>query len=230
MADKPNNIDGLFKDIEKIKLPDVVSNLKPELVTAAQVEQFLKIISDSHGITIPVALLGVTLLFLKGACNNSAPNYMGVELKVSEKEVITLTKYDLQYACQTATGNKFLRRVAQFLAKKICTFAEKNSLSGDLAVKLNNMAIAKENYAGPLNQREKAWACSFVQEVDDLSTLASPRLVSLLAEDYNKNLANKKTNKTQKKANAAEERKWRKGKKKSTDDNKEKQNKKTKNN
>lgn len=225
MADKAKNIDDLYKDIEKnIKLPDMVSNLKPELVTATQVDQFLKIISDSHGITPPVALLGVTLLFLKGACNNSAPNNMGIDLTV-EKEIITLTKYDLQYACQTATGNKFLRRIAQFLAKKICTFAEKNSLSGDLAVKLNNAAIAKENSAGPLNQKEKAWACSFVQEVDDLSTLASPRLVSLLAEDYNKNLANRKPKKTQKKANAAEERKWRKGKKKATSDNKEKQNK-----
>lgn len=213
-SDSSQEILSLYSDIKKLPINDLVPNMKPDLVTADEVNDFLQTISDSHGISKDLALLGVSLLFLKGACNNSAPNRMSITLKTPEGNV-ELTKYDLEYACHLATKNKFLRRIAQFLAPQICSLAEANGIPGDLAVKLNNLAIAKENSTGPLSTKEKAWACSFVQEVDNLSKLASPRLVALLAEDYNKNLANKKTNKKQNNKQAAtEERKWRNGKKK----------------
>jgi hypothetical protein len=217
-TNKIMTLKNIIEEASNLPLEKIVDNLNPNKLNDEDVDEFIQSIADSHGIPQSFALIGTFLLFLKGACNNSAPSNMSVTLKVSDNEEITLTKYDLEYACHITFHNKFLRRIAQHLAINICQFAEKNHLSGDLAIKLNNIALTKTENPGVLTTKERAWACSFVQEVDNLSTLASPRLTLLLAEDYNKNVANKnitnkKPIKKQKQQNSNEERKWRKNRK-----------------
>lgn len=164
-------------------LGEMAVNDTKNIATDEEIKIFIRKVADSFGIPEKTAFTGTALLLLKGAANKGAPPTMSVDLLSPEGTPISLTKYDLQCACQVACKNKFLRRIAKGLAKEIGYFAEKNKLNGDLAIKLNNNLVA----AGepPLTTKEKAWASSFCQNLANLESLSGGnRVPTLLAQDY----------------------------------------------
>jgi len=177
---------------EAIKTP--VTQISPELaketISPEQCSQFVRTLGSTHGLTDAQAFIAISLLFLKGACNQNAPKTMGVDIHVGDPRPIVITKYDIEYACYTVTNNILLRRFAQAMAPQISEYAEQNNLSGDLAIRLNTLAMSKGG--PPLNSKEKAWASSFCQCIFDLASVTGDRLPTLLAEDFQKRFGGKK--------------------------------------
>lgn len=191
-------IESIVNSATNAPLEDMAVNDTKNVATPEEIQVFIKKVSDSFGIPSPTAFTGIALLFLKGAANKGAPPTMSVDLLTPEKTPISLTKYDLQCACQVACKNKFLRRVAKGLAKEIGFFAESKNLNGDLAIKLNNNLVAEGE--PPLTSKEKAWASSFSQTLPNLEKLSgSNRVPTLLAQDYqDRFLSNTKKSKANK--------------------------------
>jgi hypothetical protein len=181
---------SILIDANKISASTVSPSSTKELVTEQEILNFIDNLSSSHGISKSLAFIAIALLFLKGACNASSPNEMSIDLVV-DNEIIAISKWDLEYSCQRATGNKYLRRFAQAMAKDICSYAEKQGLAGDLANRLNNLAVASNQPI--LTSKEKAWSCSFAQNLPQLEVLSSERIPSLLAEDYQRRFAGNKS-------------------------------------
>ena len=101
--------------------------------------------------------------------------------------------------------------MAQALAPYVCDYAEKYGLMGDLAPRLNNLALSKGE--APLSFKERAWANSFCQNVPDLEAKASPRLPILLATDYSSRFQKKGQGKGKnQKEKDSSTRDWRAGK------------------
>lgn len=98
------------------------------------------------------------------------------------------------------------------MGDKISTYAAANSLSGDLANRLNNAAIAKGE--SPLNTNERAWSNSFCQKLPNLQAKAGDRIAILLADDYKQRFESKKgkKDKVSKKGEDLTPRKVRQGK------------------
>jgi len=199
--------DSLKIDIKRVA-PQEVS---PEL-EEAQISKFINTVAEMYGLPNSLALFGIALLFLKGACNASAPNNMTVEISDPDGNPVSVSKKDLVYACYSVTRNEYIRRFAEGMAIPISTIAEKNKLMGDLGVRLNNMVIAKGEPC--LTPKERAWASSFCQNVENLSTYAGERVPLLLAEDFLKRFSSKKGKKSTKEP--FQERPWRKGKESAT--------------
>lgn len=177
-------------DAKNLPATELAPNLKKDLVTNKETLDFINALSITHGLSKNRAFAAFALLSLKGACNEKAPPEMAVDILDEDGKNVNLTKYDLQYACYQVTKNRHLRRFAQALAIPICEYAEANGLAGDLSNKLNILAMAKEN-GTPLNFKERAWACSFCQNVNNLQEYAGDRVPALLAEDYQKRFARK---------------------------------------
>lgn len=91
-------------------------------------------------------------------------------------------------AYSLATGNQFIRRLAEKLAIPIGFFAEKNGLRGELAQRIErgHRAVNGEN----LSPKELAWCSSFSQCIPNLPELASERVQQLLSKDYNERFQN----------------------------------------
>jgi hypothetical protein len=210
MTTDPKDLQNIASAANTIPIKDVAPNLVKEAVTKEQCEQFLIKLGESHGLSTPLAFIAFALLCLKGACNKSSPKEMQVDIHTGEGSPINITKYDLEHICFQLTGNFFLRRFAQAMAPEISAYAEKHNLNGDLAIRINNLALA--NGGPPLNSREKSWANSFCQSVSDLSDYAGERLPSLLAEDFQKRFGGKKDKKKPQKPENLNPRQWRKGK------------------
>lgn len=208
------DLNQVFEDASKILVKDIAPKEKFILTSDDQIKQFINNVAEPHGITYTEAFISCCLLFLKGACNSSAPKAMAVDIICNDGNMVQITKYDLCYACYLATGNDYLRRFAEAMAIPICRYAEKNNLNGDLAIKLNTMALAKEE--SPLSTKEKAWANSFCQRIENLEEYAGPRIPLLLAADYQKRFSNKKSSTAKESRKAKQEnltpRKWRTGK------------------
>lgn len=182
------------------------------LVSPHQVVAFIKTIANTHGILDSQAFVATSLLFLKGAANKSAPAEMSVEIVADDGTKVSITKIDLECACYHVLKNKFLRRIAEAMGDKISTYAAANSLSGDLANRLNNAAIAKGE--SPLNTNERAWSNSFCQKLPNLQAKAGDRIAILLADDYKQRFESKKgkKDKVSKKGEDLTPRKVRQGK------------------
>jgi hypothetical protein len=209
------NYKTIAEQANAIPINDISPDAAREVISEEECSQFIKIISDSHGLTPAEAFVAIALLFLKGACNQSAPNQMEVNILASDGQTVNITKYDIEYACHTVTGNVFLRRFATAMAVEVSKYAETHKLNGDLAIRLNNLAIAKGGL--PLNSKERSWANSFCQNLSDISSYAGDRLPALLAEDFEKRFSGKKQVKNKKKAASnpnTDTRNWRTGKKK----------------
>lgn len=192
-----------------------VSSISPEMakdtISTEQCSQFVTTVATTHGLTDAQAFIAISLLVLKGACNSAAPKQMSVDIHVGDPQPINITKYDIEYACHLVTGNTFLRRFAQAMAPQISHYAELNNLNGDLAIRLNNLALSKGG--PPLNSKEKAWASSFCQSLPDLAATTGDRLPSLLAEDFQKRFGgNREKKKTGPTGKENYPRQWRKGK------------------
>lgn len=114
---------------------------------------------------------------------------MYVDIIVNENaETIQITKYEIEYACHYVTGNKYLISFAY--VHKHLRIRIKNKLNGDLAIRINNLVISKEQ--SPLTVKEKDWANSFCQNLLELSEKDTERLSSLLAEDFQKRFSSNK--------------------------------------
>jgi hypothetical protein len=104
-----------------------------------------------------------------------------------------ITKYDVMEIYSTVTKNKYLRRLAEYLATPISLYAEKNLLKGDLAEKINNRIKStpsdKDGKKAPLlTAKQKAWSSSFNTNNPMLETSDQPDLLEVgryLAEDLN---------------------------------------------
>ena len=202
-----SDLEKIYEGASKISLKEIAPSEIIHTVSPSEIQDFLKNLSDSHGIAQSEAFIAFALLSLKGACNASAPNDMSVDIVTESKDIVQITKYDISYACHRVTGNQYTRRLAQAMAIPISQYAEKNNLNGDLAQKLNNMALA--NGENPLNTKEKSWASSFCQGVSNLETRSSERIPKLLAEDYQKRFGKKKAPTAKEKKESLTPRKWR---------------------
>lgn len=151
------------------------------------------------------AMIGIFLLFLKGAANANAPNSMEVKLLDSQGLTISLSKLELLATYKRIAGNNFLRRLAEALACEISQYAENHNLKGELANKLNTKILSEGGV--PLNSKEMAWASSFCQGIPNLSELSSDRLPGLLAQDYSNRFSNVKKGSNQPKTNNASKKK-----------------------
>jgi hypothetical protein len=116
-----------------------------------------------------------------------------------------VTKRDLAYYYQQATGNTFLHRLAEHLSTNISQYAEKNNIDGDLATRLNNYVLTKKE--SPLTPKERAWASSFNQKNPELANV-SERMLGIMAQDFkerfdkiNKNKTNNKKGKSLQQSN-----------------------------
>lgn len=202
-------LDSYVQAATDTPLERMASGINKDAVSKEQCNAFLESLAKTFGIPEPNAFVAISLLFLKGAVNASAPERMGVDIITEDGSTITITKYDLIYACNQVCKHKYLRRIAEALALPIGSFAEKKGLNGDLAIGLNNNLVAKGE--APLTTKEKAWANSFCQNMPNLEQVAGDRIPSLLAEDFNRRFSKKAAPKSQKKEDSNASRQWRPG-------------------
>ncbi len=210
------NYSNIVENANKLPVAQISPGTKKELISEDQIVAFIRNLANTHGISDAEAFVAISLLFLKGACNSSAPRQMSVDIIVSDSpNPINITKYDIEYSCHQVTGNTYLRRFAEAMSKEISLYAQKEKLTGDLAIRLNNLAISKGG--APLSSVELAWASSFCQNRVDLSQLAGERIATLLAEDFQKRFGNKKAKKESKAKENLAPRQWRQGKPKASE-------------
>jgi hypothetical protein len=202
---------NIVDNANKLPVVQISPGLKKELISEEEVIAFIQNLGRTHNLTDGESFVAIALLFLKGAGNSSAPKSMSVDITVQgSPHPINITKYDIEYSCHNVTGNWYLRRFAEAMSKEISEYAARNNLNGDLAIRLNNLAISKGG--PPLNTLELAWASSFCQNRVDLSSLASERLATLLAEDFQKRFGNKKKKESLAKEKNLSPRQWRQAK------------------
>lgn len=191
----PNNsskiIDDAMKEALKVPAVQAFTNLNNNKITREEAGAVVKQLSDTMGLSLGQGFACTALLLLKGASNKGAPNTLSVSITDTDGKIVDVTKHDLSYACKRTLGHEFLRRLAECLGSDISKYAEQNGLNGDLAITINNTAIAQGD--PPLNNKERAWASSFNQFNNSLDTEASPRLATLMAQDYSKRFTKKKT-------------------------------------
>mmetsp|Transcript_9508 Transcript_9508/g.27195 ORF Transcript_9508/g.27195 Transcript_9508/m.27195 type:complete len:216 (-) Transcript_9508:3072-3719(-) len=169
----------LNKDIIKEKSNDVI---KPQTINLSE-ETILTIIEGTatkFEISNELALKGIYLLLLRGAANKNTPLNLKVTLLREDGTEVYIRKENILYEYRFATGNNFIRRLAETLATDISKFAEKNELNGDLSQKMNNSLLRRGET--PLSLKERAWCNSFNQNNTTLEKETGlKRLPSLLA-------------------------------------------------
>lgn len=197
MAEEPikkntTNINDLMKNIKQNNksIETLAPNYKKSILGSEETNMIIKKIATDLDITEEEALAGTMLLLLKGASSDGTPQNLSVELKNGK----TLAKRNVQGAYLTVTGNNYLRRLAESLAIQIGEFAEHFGLNGELTQRINTSLKAESGEV--LSPKETAWCSSFSQNIPDLATRSSERLVRLLAEDYKKRFEGKKKYKT----------------------------------
>jgi hypothetical protein len=124
---------NMFEAAEEIKLETVAPNEKKELISKARALTIIKNLADTLGCPPTLALVGVCLLFQKGAANKGTSNSLEVQVIGEGGRLINITKNDLLYAYQKQKKNFFLRRLTETLSTEISSFYEKHGLNGDLS-------------------------------------------------------------------------------------------------
>lgn len=185
------NIEDIRNQVDSQALEDIAPTVKAPVMEKENVEKILQRLANYKYLTPTATFIAVALLFLKGAANKAAPDSMYVEVKAKDDTMIKVTKGDLFTYYKEITGNRFLRRMAEYLAPDIAAMAERNGLQGELAPKLETDLIDLGDET-PLTPKEKAWANSFCQGVEGLERLASPRLKKLLYLDYQQRFGSKR--------------------------------------
>lgn len=179
------NTTDIFEETLNMNVMEMAPKYLKDTIPQKDIDKIIDLIAKDLNITPSIALMGIILLFLKGAANAGAPLSLSIELANG----ITIQKKNLLAAYKYVTDNEYLRRLAETLAVKIGTFAEKQNLRGELANSID--LILKAQDGGTLTQKEAAWCSSFSQSIPNLSELSSERLTKLLAEDYNKRFSKK---------------------------------------
>jgi len=192
----PKDYKGPFPEAMKLSIDSVSPDFKRTNLSEDQVTKVIDYLASNFQLKREQVLVGIILLFLKGAANNSTPVTLSVD--VDGKEI---SKRDLQNAYGLVTSNAYLRRLAEALAIEIGTYAELNGLKGELAQRVETSLRAEKGET--LSFKELAWCSSFSQQLPDLAQRASDRLCVLLAADYSKRFSNiaNKTKKSGKKEN-----------------------------
>jgi hypothetical protein len=191
----PEQIRKEMENANALNVKDVApEELKRNTLSDVQIYEIANQLSSNFGIHVAYAYTAIYLLFLKGAANSGTPETTTVNIFDQDKQQLSITKFDLIYAYNLITGNKYIRRLAEALAIPIGNYAEKNGLSGDIADKISNglMSNANELLRYPLTIKERAWASSFSQKIPGLEKLSSERMPQLLAIDYNERFAKSK--------------------------------------
>jgi hypothetical protein len=191
---------SVFKKVlDEATVDKVAPKVKQSAMTEEAVTKVLELLCKSLELELVPVLAGVCLLFLKGAASDGSPLSLSVEVMGRD-----ITKKDLIYCYEMVTGNKYLRRMAEAMAVSISQYAEKNGLYGDLGKRILTRHRAATGET--LTPKELAWCSSFCQDLPDLATFASERVVKLLAEDYDSRFSKKpkvKENKAAKTASKA---------------------------
>lgn len=161
------------------------NNLTDEIV-----KKIIAKMAMSKGVPYQAMHNSVLMLMLMGAGSSGSPDSLKIttsyETETNGKAMegtFTTTKGELLNAYNSETKNKYLRRMAEFLANESSSFAEKNNLIGDLANQLNIYRLAEGH--PPLTPKQKAWASSFNQNNPKLESDAELLDVAkLLAKDF----------------------------------------------
>jgi hypothetical protein len=188
------SIKDIIKTLKTSDLQTIAPDFKKGVITDEQTELIIENIANSIGTTKENALTGTICIFLKGGASNGTPQNLEVVLRDGK----ILAKRNVLGAYVSVCGNQYLRRLAEKLAIEIGEFAEAHGLNGELAPRINT--ILKADTGEILTPKEAAWCSSFSQNIPDLATRSSERVVKLLAEDYKKRFENK----SKKKENAKE--------------------------
>lgn len=188
---REETITDIFNDLKKENLETMVPDFRKNNISQENVQQVLENLGTKHkSLDKKYILVAVMLLFLKGAATRSTPGTMGIEVNG-----VTITKQDLENSTNTILGHKFIRRIAEALAVEIGTYAELNSLDGELAGKIDKLIIENNCKTGnneePLTTKERAWCSSFSQGARNLKELSSERVVKWLNIDYNERFGKK---------------------------------------
>jgi hypothetical protein len=178
------SLNQLTEEIKNKDLREVAPTVGAPPIDEETVTRVVKRLAHKCFLSPINALASICLLCLKGAASKSAPDKMFVEIVALDGQLTKVFKGDLMKVLFDTTGNRFIRRLAETLAVTICTFAERNKLSGDLAFTFEIEEVSDGR--PPLTDKEKAWSNSFCQHVSDLENLASPRVKALLGLDYQK--------------------------------------------
>ena len=101
---------------------------------------------------------------LKGAASSGTPKTLCVEVAGR-----TISKNALLYHYEKVCGNKYIRRLAEFLAIPIGEFAQAKILDGELAQRIDTKLVGDGKTR--LNPVERSWCRYFSQSIDS-NTLA----------------------------------------------------------
>ena len=186
MNEGMETINDLASSIMKEDLNVIAPNFRKGTISEREKTAIIEKVSVDIGVSKSDALAGIMLLMLKGAASNGTPNTLSVDLRGGK----TLAKRIVSGAYLLVTGNNYIRRLAESLAIEIGEFAERYSLNGELSQRINTALKAEAGEV--LTAKENAWCSSFSQNIPDLASRSSERLVRLLAEDYKKRFDNKK--------------------------------------
>jgi hypothetical protein len=173
-----NPLENILNAALQEDLSKVAPTISKSAVTDEETNKILDTISSNFQIKKTSAAIAIYLLFLKGAASNGTPLSLIVEVEGKD-----ISKRDLLNAYSLATGNTFLRRLAESLAIPIGQFAEKNGLRGELAQRMEKLSRSESGQT--LTAKELAWCSSFSQVIPNLDELASQKVSKLLADDYN---------------------------------------------
>jgi hypothetical protein len=178
---KTINIQQLSQDISK-EISDDIVKTKPNEISSEMISDIVINIATKFKIPESTALKAIFILLLRGAANIPTPGNLKARILNTKGEEIIIRKDDLMYEYRFATGNNFLRRLADTMASEISQFAEKNELDGEIAQKINNLVLREGD--APLSLIERAWCSSFNQNNPDLSNNENTKRVAiLLAKD-----------------------------------------------
>lgn len=168
----------IIKHLQKQDLSDLITPVQP--ITAEKINQFVKLLCTDCDITPSEAMTAFFLLVLGGAANKGCPDSLSITLR-TDKGARAISKGELLTVIQKVFQNKYIRRLAEYLAPPISEFAEKYRLGGDLASQLvNKINLSVDE---PLSIVEKAWISSFNQKNPDCIDRV-PRLAKILNKDY----------------------------------------------
>lgn len=185
-----DNLEKLTESIKLEKFEDIAPNYKKGALSSEDIDTIIDKVAADIGSTREEALIGIMLLMLRGAASGGTPQNLSVELRNGK----TMAKRNIMGAYVSVTGNNYIRRLAESLATSIGVFAEHFGLQGELAQRINTLLKAETGET--LSAKEIAWCSSFSQNIPDLASRSTERLVKLLAEDYKRRFDNKKkTNK-----------------------------------
>ena len=177
---------------------DTILPEKKEIqLTKSQIFSIVRALSDFLGnLPYPCVFTLIFLLFLRGASNKRTPDSLSVSI-VYNTEKFSLQRGDFMTAYKTQCKNTYLRRMAEFLASQISSFAARYNLPGDL---FNQVGLLFNRNEEPLSINERIWCSSLNQKNDECSRLF-PRVSALLALEYRLKFQKKSSNIQEKKVN-----------------------------